>query len=92
MSEGKPVRGVVPNVPAMSARGIKSVLSGALKGLMDGTVDVETAKAIAQVAAQANLIMRTELDAAKLHFEITGKTNEFALTAIGHTVDAEPAE
>lgn len=76
-------------MPALSARGIRSVLSSALKGLMDGTCTVEKADAAAKVAAQMNQIMRTKLDAAKLHFDITGKKNELALTAIGHATEDE---
>lgn len=83
----KPPAKMVPNVPAISARGMRSALSGALKGLMDGTVTVETAQAVAKVAAQMNEIMRTELEAAKLHFAITGKKNELALVAIGHAAE-----
>lgn len=77
----------LPSVPALSARGIKSVLSGVLQGLANGTVSPERAQAVSKVAAQMNSIMRTELDAAKLHFEITGKKNDHAMTAIGHTPD-----
>jgi predicted oxidoreductase len=69
---------------------VKSALSGTLRGLIDKTVDANTANAVAKVAAQLNNIMRTELDAAKLHYEITGKKHEYALTAIGYV--AEEAE
>lgn len=80
MSEKKP-----EHVPALSSRGMKSSLSTVLKMLIEKRIDPETANAAAKVAAQMNNIMRTELDAAKLHFEITGqKDNSHALLAIGH--------
>jgi len=71
---------------------MKSVLSQILRGLCDGSVDVQQAQAASKVAAQLNAIMRTELDAARLHFEMHAKPNGYALTAIGYAGSEDDQE
>lgn len=77
------------SMPAMTPSGLKSALASAIRGVMEGTCDPQRAVALGKLAAQANAIMRTELDAVRLHHEITGEKTEHAMKVIGHGVASE---
>lgn len=60
------------NGGAMSVRTLNELLAKAIQETASGKCSVESAKAIASLAAQMNNLLRTDLDAMRLQHDIGG--------------------